>query len=637
MNTVTVIPIAKGMQKEHLTYFTAKNIPVGALVTVPLRKREISALVIDTEPVSKSKSQIKSSDFSIRKVIDVTSNSFFLPEFITAAERSAEYFVTSTGAVIQAMFPTALLEDASLFEFDTQETKTRADTGEKFILQSEQKERIATYKSLIREEFAKQSSVYFCLPTILDIEEMYSGLERGIQDYTFIFHSNLTKKQLRERWKAALAKEHPVLIIGTGSFLSIPRRDIKTLIVDNESSSAYKTQSRPFIDIRQFAETLAEEMNWRLVFGDTFLRPETYYRSEETHELLEFNRPKYRILSSAKQEVVDIKKEEDQPATGSVRLLTTELIDLIKYSKKHNEHMFILGVRRGFAPLTICGDCGNVVYCESCNAPIVLHQKNTDQKEDSARFYMCHRCGSKKDATMTCTHCKSWRLIPLGIGTEQALDIIVKHMPDLKIFRLDRDSVSTHKKAKELIEEFYDTPGSLLIGTEMAIPYLTQPIENSAVLSVNSLLTIPDFRINEKIFRLLLALRIRTTSRFLIQTRETEEGFFDLVTQGNVLGFYRSEIEDRKLFNYPPFSTIIKITHEGKKGEGQKIIDELALRLTDYEIATFPAFISKVKNKYRTHMIIKLPREEWVDSKLLAILRALPPSLSIKVDPDTVL
>ena len=40
MKIIDVIPIAKGIPQEKLSYFTSKDVSIGALVSVPVRKKK---------------------------------------------------------------------------------------------------------------------------------------------------------------------------------------------------------------------------------------------------------------------------------------------------------------------------------------------------------------------------------------------------------------------------------------------------------------------------------------------------------------------------------------------------------------------------------------------------------------------
>jgi primosomal protein N' len=205
------------------------------------------------------------------------------------------------------------------------------------------------------------------------------------------------------------------------------------------------------------------------------------------------------------------------------------------------------------------------------------------------------------------------------------------------MFKIDGDSVKTHKKGVEITENFFSSPGSILLGTEMVIPYIYKDIDNSAVVGIDSLFTIPDFRMSEKIFNILLSIRIKTLKNFLIQTRNTDEEVFEYIIKGNLLDFYRTEIKQRKEFGYPPVSTLIKITYRGKKPTAKKEMGKLSQILEKYKPSVYPTFTPGARGTYGINALIKIEKDKWIDKELLEILRSVPPSFTIKVDPGDLL
>lgn len=654
MYLISVAPIRRGIPVDELSYFTKEHIPRGALVSVPLRGSSTPALVIRSIPAHEAKSDLKRADFALKKLESIHATAFFREEFIETCTQTANYFATTTGAVVQAVFPNALLTGGSVpvqnSETETPSKPRAKKHAQKFILQAEETERFATYKSHIREVFARGGSCYFILPSIQDIEHAYSKLEKGIQNYTFILHGGLTKKEIAKRWEEIQVTKHPVLIIGTPFFLAVPRDDIETIILDRESGNAYMLQGRPFIDLRYFAEQFAKSLGADLILGDLFLRTETLHRHKEG-EFEPLLRPKLRLPSVATQTIVDMRTSGEQPATGRIAIYSRELVNLIDETRKKGSHCFILGVRKGFAPMTVCGDCGTVVACTRCSAPLVLHRKqgarealhavpkaeDGNAERESPNMFLCHRCGLVADPDTTCLHCNGWRLVPLGIGITAAEETIKERFPDVRVFRLDRDSVKKHKDARALVTEFYQTPGSIMIGTEMALPYLTEPVGTVAVLSVNSLLTIPDFRMGERVFRLLLSLREKAREHFLIQTRDPDMPLFALATGGNIAEFLRTELESRHRLGYPPFGTLLKFTYEGTKSDGTRIMEDIEKTFGAYHPVTFPAFIAKVKGKYHMNALIKIPPKEWPNPDLIALIRALPSDVAVRINPESVI
>jgi len=644
MYVVAVAPIKRGIPIDELSYFTKEAVAPGALVTVPLRGKMTPAIVIRSTPAEEAKAEIKTAEFALKKLEKVDAHGFFPEAFVTAARATGAFFMATDGAAVQSLFPNSLL-DAAHHQPQRPSDRTGKHAG-RFILQAEEEERFATYKSHIREVFARGGSCFFVLPSVQEIEHAYERLEKGIQTYTFVLHSGLSKKELEKRWKTIATTEHPILIIGTPLFLTAPRSDLMSIILDQESSGAYKQQARPFIDMRYFVERFADASGADLILGDLFLRVETLARKEggEVEPLL---RPKSRITSEATPLIVDMRKSGEQPATGKIAIASRELVDLIEETRKNGTQCFILGVRKGFAPMTVCGDCGTVVSCTHCAAPLVLHKKSgvaqTQKEESVARkdsfpnIFLCHRCGAEEETDTTCTHCGGWRLIPLGIGLEQAAESISSRFPDATLFRLDRDSVQKHGDAKKIVAEFFKTPGAILLGTEMAIPYLTEPVATVAVLSVNSLLTIPDFRMGERVFRLLLRLREKARAHFLIQTRDTDIPIFTLATQGNISEFLESELAVRKQLSYPPYSTILKFTYEGGKVEGEKLMEDIERVFGSYHPVSFPGFIARVKGKYVLHALIKVPVGAWPNPELFSLIRSLPSEITVRVNPDSVI
>ena len=143
--------------------------------------------------------------------------------------------------------------------------------------------------------------------------------------------------------------------------------------------------------------------------------------------------------------------------------------------------------------------------------------------------------------------------------------------PNAKILKWIPIPSPTKKTGKKITEEFLADGGlpagkaSILVGTEMIFSYINQPVDRVVAISVDGLFTLPEFKINEKVFHLLLKLKSLAKKTFIIQTRFPELPIFDNVLRGNISGFYKEEIESRKIFQYPPFKLLIKITKEGKK------------------------------------------------------------------------
>ncbi len=627
MFLIKAIPIARGVGVDLLSYWSPAAAPTGSIIRVPLRKRTVGALVISSESIQDSKAEIKSLDFEIKKISTPSMRSVISPLFFKTAEETARYYACTIGSALFEMVPSVVLSEYEKLP-EAKDFIKRKKSRESFALQKSDEDRYGHYKSLIRERFARKESVFMVMPTVEDIKKACAFFEKGIEPYTYILHSGLSKGEVLKRWKAALEDMHPVIIVATGSFLSLPRTDLGLVIVERENSRSYKIQSRPFLDYRFVAEKFARTIGADLIYGDACLRIETLWREQEG-QLVEYAPLAMRSLSTARDTLVNMKAYK--ATDHRFRIISDELIELIKRNREESGHMFVFAGRKGLSPQTICADCESILTCDRCTAPLILHGK------DEKRFFLCNRCGKRFDAHTVCKSCQSWRLTTLGIGTERIEEEILRILPESNVFRLDMTSAPTHKKALEIVDQWHNAPGSVLIGTELALLYLDRPIDYSAVGSLDALFSIPDFRIHEKIFFIIARLRSVTQKHFILQTRNPDAGVLSFGVKGNIIDFYREEIEQRKQFGFPPFSTFIKVSYAGKKDDVMTAMDALKVILAGWTVDIFPAFIATVDGQYIMHALLKLNTGEWPEPELLDKLRSLSPSYAVNIDPETIL
>ena len=626
MNLIKVIPIERGIHKEMLTYFSTNEFTPGHMVSITVRNKKIPGLIHSTEPLSPNKGDLKQLPFTIKKISSESERPFFSGFFMKAAENIAHHHVSSIGAVLEALIPQALLSQTKPPQTMTNEKPGKFELQ---IFQADDETRFAHYKSIIREEFARKKSVFILVPTAQDALFLKEILEKGIEQYTYVVHGSLTKKVTLELWGKICMIKHPILVIGTALFLSLPRI-WSTIIVERESSRHYKMNARPFLDMRTGAEMIAKEIGANCIFSDVLLRIETLHRYDEG-KISQVSKPIWRSLAGAYTHLVDLRRYNKEEKKFYV--IGKDLQALINENKNTGRKLFIYVARRGVASQIVCRDCGNIVKCDHCSVPVVLH----DQGGRNGRYFLCHTCGEKRPADETCKTCGGWNLMSLGVGIESVIESIKEIFPDIKSFRIDADSTPTPKKASVMVEDFYNNPGSILVGTDMAMYYLREQMEHVAVASLDSQFSLPDFRIQEKIFHTLLRLRSLASHVFLVQTRYTNNLLWEFALKGNLIDFYKMEKSDRKRFNYPPFKTLIKITYSGEQTSVRKEMANLKEYLFPTEISIFPAFIEIKKGKFVMHGLIRLEKNNWPNNDLYEKLRQLPPVFAVNVDPENLL
>jgi len=643
MNVIEIIPIARTTKIETLSYFTSENPPEGAIVDVPLRGKTVHGIVASVQPAAGMKSDLKTAPFSLKKIEKVKARDFLPKALIEAAREEAEYAAATLGTTLKAMVHGSIFAEAGKL---ASSAAGKPATGSVQALQGDDDERHGVYRSLIRQEFAQKKSLMFLVPTVEEAEYLKTALEKGIENYLFLIHQGMTAKKIRESWNGAANEKHPIVMIATGSFMAFRRADMETIVIERESMRGWKSQRRPYLDLRHAIELYARKANLKLYLSDLVLRLETSRRQDQG-EIEAGSLFKSRSVSTAHDDLVDMKQYK---GGASFRILSEQTEALIKKTREENAHMVVVAGRKGLAPSTVCGDCHTIVVCGSCGAPMVLHEAKGGRGESPASatsggqeaagpltYFLCHHCGERRSTEEYCKTCGSWKLGTVGIGIDLVKKKIADLFPGIKIFQLDSDSAPTPKKIRDTIEKFKAAPGSVLLGTELLANHFHDKVPYAAVVTLDSLLALPDFRITERIFYMLLRLRAMTEREFVIQTRKPEEKTFEFAARGAVSDFVRHALAERRQFEWPPYAALIKLSIEGKRDAIALEMEKIKAFLAPAEVSVFPSFTAGTRGNSVLHGLIRTTTGSWPNAELLSKLRSLPPFVSVNVDPESLL
>lgn len=624
MEILSVYPLAKGVRTKQLTYFAPSPLPVGSLVSVPFGNRSVRAVVAESTAAKNHKSAIRSASYEL-KPIKHAGNQIFFAQFVTATENFARQSAVTTGEVLRALTPQPVIENnQSVPEINYDFFQPDVKAPSTSIIQTYRRQQYQYINSLIQTHVANTESVFVCNPTIKSCRQFADNIQT--QAPVILLHSGITKNQQLDRWKRAITESGPVVIVSTATFLSIPRQDLGRIIVTNESSSAYKMQSRPFLSKQSFANCLAKTLKRHCTLVDSVLSTETQWEFREGAFVSEF-KPDFQYSRNLKTKLVDMNDLPDQDASG-VQVFSPWVVKKLRQTAQKSGRMLLFVARQGRRPLTACDDCGTVVDCKQCGLPLVLIENDNQQ-----RSFVCRTCGNKESSARRCANCSSWRLTALGIGIDFVVEILKKHLPDVSVFQASGDTHSSPDSIESTMEDFQNSDASVLVTTKQGINYLDSSVDHSAVVTADSLLAIPDLSVSHELFSLLITMRAYTDNSFCIQTRSQETSIFTQALQGDVARFYHNQISQREKFNYPPFSCLIKLSVTGSKQAVQKHTQTIRDKLNSYNPQIYPTR----DNRPGAHALIRLPRSEWVDEDLLEILRSLPLTISINAHPRSLL
>lgn len=628
MFVISVSPLKRGITIDTLSYFSSTAYPVGTVLTIPVRNASIFGLVTKSEAVSTAKTALRAATFSLKKLPPQIDAPIIGDAYIKTAQALSVYYATPLGTILYNLLPPEIRNGDIPLPHTHHLRETATHTPQ--ILHASKKDRYLSYRSLVRETFAHSGSILIVVPSSIDASEIEIELGTGIADRIITLTSTMTTSELKKAYHKLDDFSKTKLIIATTSHAIIERHDITLVIMEHARSTYYKEFNRPYLDYRDVLRIHAQHTGRKIIFADILprteeeklRRDESYYTYGETPKRMEL---------SGKLEIINMVK--DITDTTNFSLISPEAVTHIKNTRKRKENVFLFAARRGLAPLVSCMDCTHIFRSPESGAPYSLIRTIRDGVEE--RWFVCSVSGEKIRAAETCPACGSWRLRERGIGIQQVYDELHKLFPDVPIILFDHLSARTYKKALFLRDTFYTTRGAILLGTHMAIPYLTKPVSLSVVVNMDALLATPTWRIEEENLALLLTLRERTRDTVLVQTRTPESGVLTHAKAGSVEQFYTEELELRKAFNYPPYATFIHFTWQGTPEHVKKIEEEISRSFATFGITAYPNPTAPSTAPI-FYALIRVPSTEWPHPEIIARIKNIHPSVRVVINPDRI-
>lgn len=639
MFLLTVIPVTRQKGIEELSYFSKVSGERGDIVDVPLRGRIVPAIILSAQPVADAKSLIRRGNFALKKIKGVPHRGALDPASIDLMLETAQFHAGRPGATLATLVAKEVLHAQNTHVGSQAEVVADRPVAERLALIAPYEERLNQYRLLVREEFARGGSALLLAPTQIEAETLYETLSKGIEHYAYLFHGGLSNAVLKKRIKAMHEEVHPVLCIVTYPFLLVPRFDMQLMMIERENAESYRTIAPPFVDVRRFAERLAQVRGTKLVRAGYPLLVSTVValQNAEYEELAPSTR---RQQSLPPIEVVDAKEDYTQAeargeAPPAYAVFSEQTKEHIMRTLGEKKRILVLATRKGLSPITVCGDCGTPVVCQLSGTPMTLVKSGTGNQ------FLCRSCGDRKHSHTVCAVCGSWKLVPLGAGIERIEDTIQKQFPDTPLVVMDSDRVKSHKEAYKRVHEFFsaDTP-SILLGTELMLPYLlahSEKADTAIIPSMDTLLSHPAWNAFERSFGLIIRLAECVRERLVIQTRMGDNTLLSYVLSGDTGAFYESEIDARKMLGYPPFSVLIKLTATGTDRSVRVDMAHAEALLAPAPLLGVNTPIHQGKKVYALHGFLRVDAATWPDQELLQKILALPPSITCVINPSSVL
>jgi primosomal protein N' (replication factor Y) len=433
------------------------------------------------------------------------------------------------------------------------------------------------YIKLIEYYLNQNRTALLLLPEISITSQIEKRLKFHFKEHLIVWHSKISKTQ-REKNLKLIEEGRVGVVVGARSALFLPLKELGIIIVDEFHDDSYKSQSIPTYNAKDLAIYKAKKENIKVVLGSaTPLISDIY---------------KYGYVRLRGNYYQTTKKL-------SFTSFFDDVIKKIELKLKEKEQIIIFIPTRANFKYMICKSCNRVIKCPYCDVSMSLHT--------SKRLLKCHYCNYTQPIVTECPECGGGEFLNERLGSSEVVDILKERFPNCNVEKFDKDVITSKSRLEKVLKRFEDKEIDILVGTQMISKGHDYDVGLVAILDIDYLLNMPDYRAREKALSLFIQVSGRAGRRrdaeIIVQTANPQ--FF----MKNYEEFIKEELKFRKEFQYPPFSKIARIEFSDKDRDKayQKMLEvKECLEREQLEILGFgEAPISKIANRYRYQIVIK--------------------------------
>ncbi|MBA3684438.1 MAG: primosomal protein N' [Planctomycetes bacterium] len=463
------------------------------------------------------------------------------------------------------------------------------------------------YLELARRTIAAGKQVLLLLPEIALTPQLAARVRRRIERVA-VWHSGFTDGERAEQWRR-VARGDVDLVVGTRSALFAPLPRPGLIIVDEEHEQSYKQESVPRYHARDLAMVYGGQIGAPVLLGSATPSLESVHNGRAG---------RYRVLTLRQRPLggklptpIVIDMREECQAQHKRAEVSRELMTRLRAVRAAGEQAIVLLNRRGWSPVVSCQECGHTLMCPNCDISLTWHK--------GANRVRCHYCDHSTALPKRCPACQQEALSTFGLGTEQLAAVLAAEVPDLRVLRVDADTVGERQGHAKLFGAFAEGAADCLVGTQMVAKGLDFPrVTLVGIVCADRGLSVPDFRAAERTFQLIAQVSGRAgrgerPGTVVVQAFDVHALPLTAALEHTPRRFYDSELQLRREYGYPPFSGLVRILWSGPDAVKVQLAAEehaLALKAAAGDATILgpnPAGLSFLKGQHRWHALIKAP------------------------------
>ncbi|MEO5373112.1 MAG: primosomal protein N' [Alphaproteobacteria bacterium] len=451
------------------------------------------------------------------------------------------------------------------------------------------------------------------------------------------WHSELGDAARRDTWRG-VAEGRARVVVGARSALFLPFPDLGLIVVDEEHESAFKQEDGVAYHARDMAVVRARLGEHPVVLASATPSLETLTNVERGRYHRVHLPDRHGGASMPTVSVIDMRREPPEKGSWGPSWLSPPLVAEVSSTLASGEQAMLFLNRRGYAPLTLCRNCGHRLHCPNCSAWLVEHR--------TTGLLQCHHCAHAIRLPRACPSCSAEdRFAACGPGVERVAEEAAARFATARIAVMTSDTLSGPAAAESLVRRVMAHQVDLLIGTQiMAKGYHFPLLTLVGVVDADLGLGGGDLRAAERTLQLLgqvsgRAGRADRPGRVLVQSHDPTHPVIAALVDGDPEAFYAVETEQRRLARMPPFGRLVGLIVSGSEAAR---VDQAAAELARTAprgagvlvLGPAPAPLAYLRGRHRRRLLLKTDLEVRVQPLLRAWLAMVKPAAGVRVQVD---
>lgn len=495
------------------------------------------------------------------------------------------------------------------------------------------------YFEAVAEALKQGKQVLILVPEISLTTQWLGRFEKRFGVTPACWHSGLGTRERIDNW-TAIAEGRAKVVVGARSALFLPYPDLGLIVIDESHDHSFKQEDMVNYQGRDMAVVRAKFEQIPLILSTATPDLETVCNVEEgKYDCVKLT-SRYAAAEMPEIQIIDLKKDKPQKGGWGISWLSPTLVTALKENLERHEQSVLFLNRRGYAPLTICRDCGHRIQCPHCTAWLTEHRH--------IKKLVCHHCGFSMDMPTHCPECGSEDgLAACGPGVERIAEEVKGRFPEARIEIISSDITTNLNEVSEVIRKMENNEIDILIGTQIIakghhFPQLTLV----GIVDADLGLMGSDLRASEQTFQLLSQVSGRAgrgakKGTVYVQTLYPDNAVLKALIDNDRSRFLDLEKQTRQILKMPPFGRLAALI---VSGTNQNMTEKIAIQLgqtapnNDYITTLGPAQapIYMLRGKYRYRLLLKTARNIKIQAVLTEWLAKVncPASVRIEVDID---